>query len=65
MAAPQITTGARSAVLVILLVMLLGLRPAMAVSPVSYDCTKADTPIAQFVCGDPELSKADLVLWQP
>jgi uncharacterized protein len=53
-------------VLVILsVVMILGLRPAMAVGSASYDCSKADTSIAQFVCGDAELSRADLILWHP
>lgn len=38
--------------------------PAFALGP-SFDCTKVQTPLAQFICGSPVLSKEDLEFVQP
>jgi uncharacterized protein len=40
------------------------ISPALAVGH-SFDCTKVQTPLAQFICASPALSKTDLEFVQP
>lgn len=39
--------------------LLSSIAPALAIGP-SFDCSKVHTPLAQFICADPDLSKTDL-----